>query len=150
MVSIVGSWELSGWYQQSPGGGKEPLFGAHPRGRLSYTSEGVVHAFMAAEGRPQPSSEAIAIADQIRLFQTMIAYSGTYRLDGDRIWHFVDMSWNQVWTKSEFIRYFELFGNHLRIMTQPSSEDVDLTGPVYIAEWVRRGAQSLTRFSAST
>ena len=150
MVAIVGSWELSGWYQQSPDGSREALFGAHPRGRLTYTADGVVHAFMAAEGRPQPKSEDIAIADQIRLFQTMIAYSGTYRVDGDRIWHFVDMSWNQVWTKSEFIRYFELFGNQLRILTSPASEDADGTSIVYVAEWVRRGVQSLTRFSAST
>lgn len=150
MVSIIGSWELASWYEQSPGGGREPLFGAHPRGRLTYTAEGVVHAFMAAESRPRPKSDDIADADQMRLFQTMIAYSGTYRVDGDRIWHFIDMSWNQLWTKSEFIRYFELFGNQLRILTVPASELAESTGNVYIAEWARRGAQSLTRFSAST
>ena len=150
MVSIVGSWELAGWYEQHPDGSRKALFGAHPRGRLTYTAEGVVHAFMAAETRPHPKSDNIADTDQMRLFQSMIAYSGTYRVDGGQIWHFIDMSWNQLWTKSEFIRYFELFGNQLRILTVPASELSEITDTVYIAEWVRRGAQSLTRFSAST
>jgi hypothetical protein len=47
----------------------------------------------------------------------MIAYAGTYRIDGDRVIHDVEASWNQLWTGSKQVRFFKAEGDTLTIAT---------------------------------
>jgi hypothetical protein len=47
------------------------------------------------------------------LFNTIIAYTGHYRVEGDELHFDVDVSWNESWTGSHQIRTFELSGDTL-------------------------------------
>ena len=51
------------------------------------------------------------------LLGTMVAYAGTYTLGEGRVVHHIDISWNQNWTGTDQVRYFQLDGDTLTITT---------------------------------
>jgi lipocalin-like protein len=51
------------------------------------------------------------------LYDTMFAYAGTYSLEGDKVIHHVDISWNETWTGTDQIRLVELNQNLLTLTT---------------------------------
>jgi hypothetical protein len=57
----------------------------------------------------------------------MFAYAGRYSLEGGRVIHHVDVSWNEVWTGTDQAREFELDGGTLTLSTH-------LTDPVSASE----------------
>jgi hypothetical protein len=50
----------------------------------------------------------------------MIAYSGTYTLDDEKVIHHVDVSWNQAFTKTDLIRFYKLANGILTITAGPN------------------------------
>jgi hypothetical protein len=52
----------------------------------------------------------------------MFAYTGKYRMDGNRWITTVDVAWNPAWHGTEQVRSFELVGDRLTVtsMWQPS------------------------------
>jgi transposase len=44
-------------------------------------------------GRPCVSTDE----EKVKLFNTMLAYSGTYTVEDDRVIHHVDAAWNPAW-----------------------------------------------------
>jgi hypothetical protein len=50
----------------------------------------------------------------------LIAYAGSYTIDGDKVSHHVDASWNQAWTGTTQVRQFKIEGNSLHIRTMPA------------------------------
>jgi hypothetical protein len=142
MADIVGSWELQSLYRQRHDGSREALYGDRPSGRLTYTPDGVVHAILVSDDRPCPSSMDMADKDRAGLFQTMVAYSGTYRVEGNKVIHAVDVSWNQLWTSTDLVRFYELKDDVLRIITAPTVDPLDGTSNIYVLEWRRRTLRS--------
>ena len=63
--------------------------------------------------------------ERVRLHQTMNAYGGTYTVQGDKVTHHVDISWNEAWTGTEQIRFFKLDGNILTITSAPIKSPID-------------------------
>ena len=51
------------------------------------------------------------------LFRTMMAYTGLYRVDGDRFIIKIDSSWNEAWSGSEQERFFKLVGDTLDVIS---------------------------------
>ena len=49
----------------------------------------------------------------------MLAYSGTYTFDDEKVIHHVDVSWNQAFTKTDLIRLYKLANGTLTITTAP-------------------------------
>jgi hypothetical protein len=47
----------------------------------------------------------------------MVAYMGCYTLEGERITHHIDISWNQVWNGTDQQRTVEIKDDHLTIKT---------------------------------
>jgi Lipocalin-like domain len=62
------------------------------------------------------------MTDQQRadLFKTMLAYGATYKFDGDRIAHSIQISWNEVWTGTTVIRNVKKEGDRLIYTTRPA------------------------------
>jgi len=56
------------------------VFGKKPVGYIIFTSEGRMTAYLEAENRKSPETTRNALL----LSGTMIAYSGKYRLEGDK------------------------------------------------------------------
>jgi hypothetical protein len=53
----------------------------------------------------QPAGAVPTEEEKAKLFGTLIAYSGTYVLDGDKVTHKIDVSWNQSWTGADQVRF---------------------------------------------
>ena len=43
----------------------------------------------------------------------MLAYGGTYKFDGNKVEHHIDISWNEVWTGTTVIRDLKKEGDKL-------------------------------------
>ena len=63
-----------------------------PLGFLGYSSDGRnVRLFVVAGDRIKPQKEAPTDEERIKLHKSMIAYAGTYTIDGGKAVHHVDI-----------------------------------------------------------
>ena len=67
----------------------------------------------------------------------MAAYGGTYKFYGDRIEHFVDISWNQIWTGTTVVRDVKRDGEQLIFTTKPAPFPTDGKMSVNTLVWER-------------
>ena len=65
----------------------------------------------------------------------MSAYAGTYTLEGDKVTHQVDTSWNEAWTGTAVVRFYKLEGNTLTITTAPYKSTDDARDGRTVAVW---------------
>jgi Lipocalin-like domain len=49
----------------------------------------------------------------------MLAYSGKYRTEGNKIIINVDIVWDELWTGTEQVRYYRIEGDQLHIEAAP-------------------------------
>lgn len=97
-------------------------FGEHPVGYIMYGKEGRMLAIVVNGDRPRPAGNVKATSEQqAALFGSMLAYGGTYKFDGKKIEHHIDISWNEVWTGTTAIRNVRKEGDRLIYTTDPVS-----------------------------
>lgn len=118
-------------------GQKQNLLGVHPSGYLSYGADCRMSAVLVKESRARPAATVPTDAESVELYRGMIAYAGSYSIDGYMITQHIEVSWNQAWTGTTQLARFNLQGNDLYLRTGP--EVSPLTGrrgsTVYI--WTR-------------
>jgi hypothetical protein len=120
---LIGTWRLVSFKVQVVGEGTDDprdMLGPSPFGRIIITPEHTVAVYIAKEDRKgPPSNEAEAAA----LLSSMNAYTGRYRVEGDKFITTVDGAWNEIFKAREQVRYFALHGDELTIRTpeQPSA-----------------------------
>jgi hypothetical protein len=89
-------------------------WGKHPNGFIIYGKEGRMLVLIVRRDRPKPESvEKITDQQRADLHRSMTAYGGTYRFDGRRVEHCVDISWNEVLTGTTLIRDITREGERL-------------------------------------
>jgi len=113
-AKILGIWRLVSFeveYQAT--GQKENTRGKNPRGYIIFTPEGRMAVVITNEGRKTPNTDQ----DRADLFNTMVAYTGTYRIEGDKWITKVDVSWNPAQVGTEQPRSFRVDGDRLQEMT---------------------------------
>lgn len=114
-AAITGTWKVVTYeieFQDT--GERRAVFGKSPKGYIIFTPEGRTMSYLEAESRKPPKTDE----ERVAAFRTMIAYTGKYRVDGDRFVTSVDGSWNVAWNGTEQERQFKLEGGQLRILTQ--------------------------------
>ena len=117
----LGTWRLQSYTTEDlETGGKIDLFGLHPTGYLTYGPDCRMNAILIKDGRKLPAALVATDAEKIELHSGFIAYAGAYSIDGDKISHHVDASWNQAWTGTTQLRQFKLDGHSLVIRTMPA------------------------------
>jgi hypothetical protein len=90
---IVGTWKLvSVVYEDAQTKERTPVLGEHPRGYQIATPEGRWLALVTADGRPVPKTDE----DRAKALRSMIAYSGRYRIEGDKVITKVEVAWNEA------------------------------------------------------
>jgi hypothetical protein len=92
---------------------RKPVMGAKPTGYATFTPEGRVFFVLTGEGR-QPATTVQYRAD---LLASLVAYTGTYRLEGDQWITQVDVAWSPEWVGTEQARTFRLDGDRLHVLT---------------------------------
>ncbi len=113
---VIGIWKLLAYDAESQAtGAKEPVMGQNPTGYAIFTSEGRVMFVLTGEGRKVPKT----VQDRAELLNTLIAYTGLYRVDGDMWINKVDVAWNPEWVGTEQRRSFTVDGDRLQVITPP-------------------------------
>jgi hypothetical protein len=111
---VIGFWKLVSYVVEIQATGQiEPLMGQHPTGYVNFSPEGRVMFILTGEGR-KPAKTTEERAD---LLSTVVAYSGTYRIEGDRWITKVDVAWNPEWVGTEQARNFKIDGDRLHVLT---------------------------------
>ena len=117
---LYGTWRLISFSVQVVGEDVPPrdIFGPTPFGRLILTPEHTMMAYLSRHDRKPPINDAEAAA----LLSSMIAYTGKFRLEDDKLITTVDGAWNETYKANEQIRYINMDGDKLSIRTaeQPS------------------------------
>jgi hypothetical protein len=102
------------------------IFGKSPRGFINYGRDNRMMVLIINEERPKPSSlEKMTDLERAELFKTMIAYGGTYTVEGKIITHHIDISWNQVWTGTNQVRNVKFDGRKVILTTNPQPRPQD-------------------------
>src|SRR5262245_15092591 len=96
----VGTWKVISLITKFEAGDTVEFFGPNPKGRLVLTSDNYWSIILTRANR----SQAKTVEEKAALLDSMLAYSGKYTIDGDRITTRVDMSWNEIYTDSSKIR----------------------------------------------
>jgi hypothetical protein len=124
---LLGTWKLQSFTDEDVATGeKTDLFGAHPSGYLNYGPDGRMYAILLKEGRKAPDTLIPTDAERVDLYSGLIAYAGTYSIEGDLISHHIDASWSRLWTGTTQVRQLRIDGNSLYIKTLPATNP--LTG----------------------
>jgi hypothetical protein len=102
---IVGTWKLQSFTREIIASGKrDKPFGERPNGYLSYSPDGRMYGIMTNGDRAKPGGPQPTDQEKTELFGSMLAYAGTYQVDGDKVSHRVDISWNEAWTGTVQVR----------------------------------------------
>ena len=138
--SLLGTWKMKSYVVTTSVGERSMPYGENPTGYLSYSADGRMQAIGAANGRIVPTGPAPPDYERVELHNTMFAYAGTYSVEAGKVIHHVDISWNEVWTGTDQVRFFNVKGNTLIItahFTDPGSDVESL----YAVEWEKVAGQ---------
>ena len=87
--------------------------GKTPMGYAIFTPEGRAMFVITGEGR----KPAKTVEERADLLSTLVAYTGTYRIEGDKWITKVEVAWNPEWVGTEQTRSFKVDGDRLRVLT---------------------------------
>jgi hypothetical protein len=111
---VVGIWELvSLEIEVQETGQIEPPMGERPTGYAMFTQQGRAFFILTGELREPPTNDEQRAA----LLNTLVAYTGTYRVEGDKWITKVEVAWNPEWVGSEQTRFFKLDGDCLKVLS---------------------------------
>ena len=133
---IVGTWKLvSVVYEDAITKERTPVLGEHPRGRQIATADGRWLALVTADGRKVPQTDA----ERAQALRTMIAYTGRYRVEGDKVITRVEAAWNEAWVGGEQVRFLRFEGDTLLHIESPPMPHPNVNNKVVrvIVTWER-------------
>ena len=113
---LLGTWKLVSFVlEDAETKEKKTLFGEHPQGYFTFLPNGRTTVILTAEGRSMPRNDA----ERAAAFQSMTAYSGQYRLEGNKLVVDVDVAWNESWVGGEQVRHIRFADDKLFIESPP-------------------------------
>lgn len=133
---IIGTWKLVAvTYEDAQTKERTPVLGEHPRGYQIATPEGRWIALVTANGRPVPKTDE----DRAKALRSMIAYSGRYRVEDNKVITKVEVAWNEAWVGGEQVRFLRFEGDDvLNIESPPMPHpNVDNKTVKVIVTWAR-------------
>lgn len=134
-MDIHGSWRLVSYDVQVQQTSEVfPAMGSNPQGYVCFSAHGRVW-FMLTAGARQPGTTDAELAD---LLETVIAYTGRFRVEADEWITSVDVCWNPAWVGTEQRRQFEMEGDTLKVLTpwriMPNWKEKGLTRSIIVFE----------------
>jgi len=134
----LGAWTLLSMETEDlETGQKHNLLGVHPSGYLSYGPDCRMSAILVKESREGPAALVATDPESIELYRGLIAYAGSYAIDGYKITHHIEASWNQAWTGTTQVSQFSIDGKSLYVRTGPSKSPVTGRQSSTVFIWVR-------------
>jgi len=120
---LYGTWKLLSWTRRLVDTEETvEAFGQSPHGLLHYARDGHMFWVMTKENRSKPGDlTKLSDVERAELYNTMVAYAGTFTFNGKAATHRVEVSWNEVWTGTEQIRNLRFEGSRLVMTTNPQA-----------------------------
>jgi hypothetical protein len=112
--SLVGTYKIISQEVVVEGTPIYPV-GKTPRGYLIITPTRAVLFFTAGDRKFGTSTE-----EKAALLDTLAVWSGTYRIEGSKIFFSIDASWTEVLTGKVHVLNFTMSGNQLTLRGEPS------------------------------
>jgi hypothetical protein len=117
---LVGTWKLVSALSVTRSGERnENPYGTGPVGQLAYTHEGRVTSLIAYGGR-SPLSIAATPEEKAEAFNSFVAYTGSYSLEGDKVIHHIEISSIQNYVGKNLVRTIRFDGDRIRLITPPT------------------------------
>jgi len=111
---VVGIWRLVSFEREYQATGeREYPMGKTPTGYILFLPEGRMAVVITGEGRTAPTTDQ----DRAGLFNSLVAYTGGYRVDGDKWITTVDVSANPALVGTEQTRSFRVASDRLEETT---------------------------------
>jgi hypothetical protein len=112
---IEGAWKVVSYdIEFQDNGERRPSLGTRPNGYLIFGPQGRMMAYLEADGRKAPKTDA----ERAAAYRTLVAYTGKYRVQGKKWITKVDGAWNVEWIGTEQERSFNLNGDRLSVIAQ--------------------------------
>ncbi len=132
---VQGIWKLVSYKVEIQATGqKESPMGQNPTGYVIFTPEGRVFFILAAEGR----KPAKTVQNRADLLNSLVAYTGTYSMKGDKWITKVEVAWNPEWIGTEQERFFKVDQDQLQVFTpwrvMPNWAEKGMTRSIIIFE----------------
>ena len=123
---VLGTWRLRTYVRERLSDGeRHNQFGEAPVGYIGYAPDGRMYAIFTRDDRVVPRDVVPTDEEGVQLLGSMVAYAGTYTLGDKKVVHHIDISWNQGWTGTDQVRFFEMDGDRLTITTAPYRSYLD-------------------------
>jgi hypothetical protein len=114
--ALLGNWKLVSFYtEDTQTKQRNNAYGEHPTGAIGFTPAGRFFAFATADNRKGPQTTE----DQAAAFRTVIAYTGQWRIEGDKFITKVDVAANPAMVGTEQVRFWQVKDGKLHITTAP-------------------------------
>jgi hypothetical protein len=113
-AKMQGTWKLVSYEVEVQATG-EMMFpmGKNPTGYVIFSPDSRLSFVLTGDGR-KPAKTA---EEKAALLDSLIAYSGKYRLEGDKWIASVEVAWNPAWVGTEQTRTFKMDGDRLQVFT---------------------------------
>ena len=133
--ALTGQWRLTNFdLEFKDTGRKKPAFGPNPNGRLVLLPNAMMMVVITPSGRAIPQTAE----ERASAFNSMIAYSGRARIEGDQLLCTVDMAWNEVWANTVQTRTIQHHEPNLTLISAWDASPADPNKIVRgILDWVR-------------
>jgi len=134
----LGTWKLETYTSEDLATHQvtNPL-GTRPSGYISYGPDCRMYVILIQEGRRAPTSLVPTEAERLELYGGLTSYAGTYSIEGDKVSHHIDASWNQAWTGTTQTRELRIEGRTLHIKTVPSANPLTGRESVRVLTWTK-------------
>jgi Lipocalin-like domain len=118
--SLEGTYRLASLTVEYDGQPPLEIMGKSPRGYLILTRNRLMNIISAQDRKFGASS-----AEKAALWDSLIAFTGRYRVEGSKLVVSVDVSWNERWNGTQVTRNWQLDGNRLLLTTARAPSPFD-------------------------
>lgn len=120
---LVGLWKLTGNTTKIVAtGATERQAGEHPIGYQLFTKGGHMMFVQAAENRKPPAGTVATDAERVNLFNSLVAYAGTYKIDGAKL--LIHFEANAIPGIRDRSYAMEISGDKLALTAEPFTNGV--------------------------
>ena len=123
---LIGTWKLVSVINEDIATGKKSdYFGPNPDGYINYGPNGRMIVINTRGDRKRPKGASPTPEEAAELFRGVLAYAGTYTIEGNEVTHHIDISWNEAWTGTHQTRIARFDGDRVHLSTKPTPDPVD-------------------------
>ncbi len=111
---LLGVWKLVSFEVEIQATGQKELpMGKNPTGYAIFAPDNRVFFILTGEGRKPAKTDQ----ERAELLNSLVAYAGTYRLEGDKWITRVEAAWIPEWVGTEQVRSYKVEGKRLQVLT---------------------------------